>query len=239
MKFRFIVLLILLTIFVAACQAGLPQREILMEVTVEVTRIVVVTATAPQADGPLPVQSPEVDTTQTRSVPTQESTPTASPTDGPTATPDVFPTPIMGQLYVAQQSFQNGEMIWLEPIGQIWVLTTNDEGIQTWINKDDAFEDGMPESDPSLVPPSEGLIQPIRGFGMLWRNDPSIQELLGWATGEEVGYMTNYEYHWGGTVNDAGEYVVGPGYHLVETLNRTIYRFDELTRTWDIVQQEE
>ena len=241
MKFRFIALLILVTILVAACQAGLPQREVLMEVTVEVTRVVVVTATAPQADGPLPLSSPEADTTQTRSVPTQESTSTStpSPTDGPTATPDVFPTPIMGQIFVAQQSFQNGEMMWLEPIDQIWVLTTDGEGVQTWINKDDSFEDGMPESDPSLVAPSTGLIQPIRGFGMLWRNDETVQDMLGWATGEEVGYMTNYEYHWGGTVNDAGEYVAGPGYHLVETLNRTIYRFDELTRTWDIIQQEE
>lgn len=239
MKFRFTVLLILMTILVAACQSGLPQREVLMEVTVEVTRVVVVTATSPQASGPLPLISPEADTTQTQSVPTQQTTPTASPTAGPTATPDVFPTPIVGQIFVAQQSFQNGEMMWLEPIDQIWVLTTDGDGVKTWIVQDDTFEDGMPENDPTLIAPELGLIQPIRGFGMLWRNDQNIQDMLGWATGEEVGYMTNYEYHWGGTVNDAGEYVTGPGYHTVETLNLNVYRFDEATRTWDIVSQSE
>src|SRR5688572_7885535 len=212
MKIRLIAMLIL-TIIVAACQA-MPEREILMEVTVEVTRVVVVTATSPQESGPLPVVSPAPDTTQTQAVPTQESTATPSPTDGPTATPDVFPTPIMGQIFVAQQTFQRGEMFWLQPIDQLWVLTTDSNGVQTWIVQEDTFEDGMPESDESLVAPEAGLIQPIRGFGMLCRNDLNIQNMLGWATGEELGYLTNYEYHWGGTVNAAGEYEAGPGYHV-------------------------
>jgi hypothetical protein len=72
---------------------------------------------------------------------------------------------------------------------------------------------------------------------MLWRNDQNIQNMLGWATGDELGYMTNYEYHWGGTVNDAGEYVPGPGYHVIEAYNGNFYRFDEATRTWEIIRQ--
>jgi hypothetical protein len=235
MKIRFIAMLIL-AIIVAACQA-LPEREILMEVTVVVTQVVVVTATSPQEGGPLPLESPEADTTQTQSVPTAQSSPTASPTEGPTATPDVFPTPITGQIFVAQQTFQRGEMFWLEPIDQIWVLTTDNEGKLVWIVQDDTFEEGMPESDESLLAPGEGLIQPIRGFGMLWRNDQNIQNMLGWATGEELGYLTNYEYHWGGTVSDAGEYVPGPGYHVIEAYNGSVYRFDEATRTWEIIRQ--
>jgi hypothetical protein len=239
MKIRLIAILIL-TIIVAACQA-MPEREILMEVTVEVTRVVIVTATSPQESGPLPLVSPEADTTQTQAVPTQLTEvprePSSTPTLGPTATPDVFPTPIVGQIFVAQQTFQRGEMFWLQPIDQIWVLTTDGNGVQTWIVQDDIFEDGMPESDESLVAPEEGLIQPIRGFGMLWRNDLNIQNMLGWATGAELGYLTNYEYHWGGTVNDAGEYVAGPGYHVVETFIGNVYRFDEATRTWEIIRQ--
>ncbi|MEO0595244.1 MAG: hypothetical protein AAF126_03970, partial [Chloroflexota bacterium] len=58
-------------------------------------------------------------------------------------------------------------------------------------------------------------------------------------THEEFGYTTNYEYHWGGTVDDNNVYTAGPGYHLIETLNRNVYRFDEETRTWEIIRQSE
>ncbi|MGJ3238228.1 MAG: hypothetical protein ACFE0Q_05935 [Anaerolineae bacterium] len=245
-------ILIMALSLLTACDVSGGQ-EIIVEM--EVTRVVVVTAT-PSADdsdtpeaqsGPLPVSSlapsPEatVDAEATADAeaseePTEEATEEVASI---TATPDAFPEPIIGQILVAEQTFQNGKMFWLEPIDQIWVTTTNDEGEQVWINRADNFEEGMPESDPSLEPPAEGLFQPIRGFGMLWRNDAELQNLLGWATGDEFGYSTNYEYHWGGTVNEANEYEAGPGYHLIETLNRTVYRFDEETRTWDIIRQDE
>lgn len=230
----------------AACEAGDPDLIVEMEVTREVTRVVVVTPTAGDGtevaggDGPVPVGSPALTpVSQLTSLPTPESTPTVEPTEGPTATPDVFPTPIIGQITVAEQTFQNGTMFWLQPIDQIWIATTNEDGEQIWINQDDEFEEGMPESDPDLEPPAEGLVQPIRGFGLLWRNDEDLQETLGWATNDEFGYTTNYEYHWGGSVDDDNVYVEGPGYHLIETLNRNVYRFDEETRTWEIIRRTE
>lgn len=246
MKHGFIAILMTIIIMtLTACNATDGQNMIVeMEVTSVVTQVVVVTATPEgasanaQASGPLPVNTPAPEVTEAAEV-TVEATSAVSPTPGPTATPDVFPTPIMGQILVAEQDFQNGKMFWLQPIDQIWIATTNSEGQQVWVNQDDSFEDGMIENDPTLTPPATGLQQPIRGFGMLWRNNPDLQSMLGWATGDEFGYTTNYEYHWGGTVNENNVYEAGPGYHLIHTLNRNVYRFDEETRTWEILRQTE
>ena len=43
----------------------------------------------------------------------------------------------------------------------------------------------MPEYDPDIIPPS-GYYQPVRSFGMVWREHPEIREQLGWAIDEEV-----------------------------------------------------
>lgn len=243
MKQGFIFLLAIILTTLTACEAT-DGQDIIVEM--EVTRVVTVVVTPEgnstdgdadaQSSGPLPVNSPQ---------PTSESTveataaPTETATAGPTATPDVFPEPIVGEIFIAEQDFQNGKMFWLQPINQIWIATTNSEGEQIWINQDDEFEEGMPENDPALTPPATGLLQPVRGFGRIWRADTELQNMVGWATGEEFGYTTNYEYHWGGTVNENNEYAAGPGYHLIQTLNRTIYRFDEETRTWEIIRTAE
>jgi len=210
---------------------GEPEVIYEVEVTRESTRIVVVTATSEDDGGPVPVGSPDLSPEAQRTTiptPEPEATLEAEETAEPTA------TPIVGQILVAQQQFQNGNMFWVQPIDQIWIATTNEDGEQIWINRDDTFQEGMPESDPDLDIPAEGLIQPIRGFGKLWREEPEIQDLVGWATDEEFGYTTNYEYHWGGTLDEPA-----PGYHLIESLNRTVYRFDEATRTWEIIRQPE
>jgi hypothetical protein len=46
-----------------------------------------------------------------------------------------------------------------------------------------------PESDPSIEPPP-GRYQPIRGFGMVWREQPGVRDRLGWAVEPETGYET-------------------------------------------------
>ena len=251
MKHSFIIFLSIILSILTACDPISGQDLIVeMEVTSVVTQLVVVTATpeggsaSTQTSGPIPVNTsaPEA-TTDAEATDdaeaTAETTPAVSPTPGPTATPDIFPTPIIGQIFVAEQDFQNGKMFWLQPINQVWIATTNEDGEQVWINQDDSFEDGMPENDPALTPPASGLLQPIRGFGLLWRDNEDLQTMLGWATGDEFGYTTNYEYHWGGTVSDSNVYQAGPGYHLIQTFNRSIYRFDEENRTWEIIRQAE
>jgi hypothetical protein len=159
-------------------------------------------------------------------------TPMATPTESP------FPTPEVGNLYVAEQEFQNGRMFWVRPINQIWVLRENDDGANIWEVYEDTWEEGMPEEDPTLEPPATGLIQPIRGFGLLWRENDDLREDLGWAIEEEVGYIADYEYHYGGTVED-DTYEPGPGYHLVENLAGRIFRFNEGIWTWEVIETEE
>lgn len=233
MRLRFSIFTLIILVVVAACQSEPPPREVLMEVTVVHTEVVIVTATDPQSAGPVPIQN------ETAAAQSIEAT--LMPTDTQpevTPTPDVFPTPIIGQILVAEQEFQNAKMFWLQPIEQIWILQTDADGVNIWIVRDDSFEDGMSENDFDLTPPAEGLIQPIRGFGFLWRNDDTLRSQIGWATSEEVGYNANYEYHWGGTVDENNVYETGPGYHQLQTHSQEIYRFDEESRTWEIIEPE-
>lgn len=93
----------------------------------------------------------------------------------------------------AEQFFEHGRMIWLqemteslgeEPTGG-YIFVFRDDG--SFARYDDTWIAGQPESDPALIPP-EGLQQPIRGFGKLWRENSDIQAALGWALSAEMGY---------------------------------------------------
>ncbi len=160
-----------------------------------------------------------------------EAVPTATPTLTPT--PDPFPETIVGSIYVAEQRFEGGWMFWLQPNTQIWVLTENDDGKQIWSVYEDTFVEGDAESDPQILPP-EGRLQPIRGFGKLWRENPEVRLAIGWALDVELGHTTRYEYHHGGYVNDDNDYVPAPGYHQVTTLGGDTVQFVEGSRTWRI-----
>jgi hypothetical protein len=231
MKLRLTILVLIILSAFAACQSGPPPTEVLLEVTRLVT--VVVTADTGQ-QGPLPLES----TPSPEHTADVQAEVAASPTPDvtATATQSPIPSPIIGQVYVAEQTFENGSLFWLRPIDQIWILTTSAEETGIWQIVADNFEEGMPESDPALVPP-DGMFQPIRGFGMLWRETPNLRDTLGWATSEEVGYLANYQYHYGGTVDANGNFIQGPGYHLLESVSRTVYRFNEGIWTWEFVEQ--
>ena len=160
-----------------------------------------------------------------------DAVPTATPTITPT--PDPFPTTVIGSIYVAQQRFESGWMFWLQPNTQIWVLTLDNSGESIWSVYDDTFVDGEAESDPQIVPP-EGRYQPIRGFGKLWRENPEVRKIMGWAVELEQGHTTRYEYHQGGYVNQELEYVAEPGNHLVLSASGDTFRFNEASFTWQI-----
>ncbi len=167
---------------------------------------------------------------------TATSAPTATsvpPTQGPTPLPPNFPTPVVEPVQVAEELFEHGRMFWLEPIKQIWVLKITGEGHGTWEVYEDTFKDGEPENDPSLVPP-EGRYQPQRGFGKLWRESPGLREALGWGVTPEFGYVSQYEYHYGGTIDANGNYVPGPGYHIVYSLDGELFRLNEADGTWQL-----
>ena len=85
-----------------------------------------------------------------------------------------------------EQRFDDGLMIWLAATQEILVLFS-DDGSPAWGRYPDTFTEGLPESDDNLAPPPERL-QPVRGFGLVWRENNAVQERLGWALEPELGY---------------------------------------------------
>lgn len=223
---------LVVSLIVAACQGGPPPTVFVMEVTRIVTMVVTPGAESTSEIGTQEATSEALPVETLTAAAT--ATTTETPTPGPTATPDVFPTPVVGQIYVAEQSFENGKMFWLQPVQQNWVATTDENGNNIWQVYDDTFVDGQPENNPTLTPPP-GLIQPVRGFGKLWRETPEVLAALGWATDAEYGYVTRYEYRAGGSVNERNEYVPGVGRHLLTMLDGQVIEFNEEDRSWSIL----
>lgn len=219
-RFRLPVITSLLVIIAvaAACQ-GSPQTQYLLEVTREVTVIVVVTATP--GDG-TPVAAIE-ETAEPEIV----ITPTVTPT------PDPFPPPIVNEIIVSEQAFQYGRMFWLQPSREIWVMIDGEDDTGgVWTVHADTFEEGMPEFDPALIPPN-GLYQPERGFGKLWRENAAIQEALGWAVEPEFGHITQYTYVFRGTVGADNTFIQSPGYHTLNSRDGiTTFIFEETDGMW-------
>ncbi len=125
--------------------------------------------------------------------------------------------------WAAQQPFEHGFMLWLQPSQTIYVFF-NDYGGQTYRMYPDNFKEGDPEFDPSLEPPV-GLHQPIRGFGLVWRTYPDVRENLGWATAPESGFNTWRQSYQGAGTRDLTTWV--------KDINRRIYQLNPLN-TWEI-----
>lgn len=205
---------LILALLVTACQ-GPPPTQIVLVVTA--TPATPETASAAQA-------SPATAAETVTSVP-----PSVAPDLTPTLDP--MPTPVMNRIQVAEQVFEHGRMFWVQPREQIWVMIESGPGQGTWQVYEDTFNEGEPETDPTIIPP-DGMFQPERGFGKLWRDTQAVRDALGWAVTPEFGYVSNYEYHHGGTVNTANEYVPGPGYHVLFSLYDEQFRFNEADGTW-------
>ncbi len=87
----------------------------------------------------------------------------------------------------AYQPFQNGVMIWISSLGThpqpvIYALFSNG----TYQRFNDTFAEGIdPESGGAVPPP--GLLEPVRGFGKVWRENQAARDTLGWALTTEAG----------------------------------------------------
>lgn len=78
-------------------------------------------------------------------------------------------------------NFERGIMVWSQQQDSIYVFY-NDPGFPRWQVFGDAYSDGMPDSDPSFDqnrPPN--VWQPRRGFGLIWRQDQTLRDRIGWA----------------------------------------------------------
>ncbi|MBN1922454.1 MAG: hypothetical protein JW892_14500 [Anaerolineae bacterium] len=88
----------------------------------------------------------------------------------------------------AEQPFEHGLMLWVGEQDAIYILF-EDGGTLRWRTVMDQWDEGDPVDDPSIIPPP-GFFQPVRGFGLVWREEPGIRDSLGWATAPEQGYET-------------------------------------------------
>jgi hypothetical protein len=79
-------------------------------------------------------------------------------------------------------------MIWIKDDDQIYVLFDDGQS-PSWRAYADEWDEGEPEDDPTLTPPA-GMYQPVRGFGLIWREQEDVRERLGWATDREAAFST-------------------------------------------------
>jgi hypothetical protein len=87
------------------------------------------------------------------------------------------------------EHFEHGFMLWTQWNDFIYILFADSQFSPRWDARQNAWFDGMPLNDPGLAPPP-GFFQPVRGFGVAWRDDQAtpgfrVRDRLGWATDEE------------------------------------------------------
>lgn len=85
------------------------------------------------------------------------------------------------------QPFERGDLYWRDTRQ---ILALADSG-QFW-QVADSWQEGMPADDPAFAPPG-GLLQPVRGFGQVWRSNQPIRDALGWGTLPEVPYSAAWQ----------------------------------------------
>lgn len=125
--------------------------------------------------------------------------------------PDVCPAEAAATTDAAYQPFERGHMFWVGVRDRIYALVQQ-EASRMYAAYTDPWEPGLPESDPNLSPPA-GMVQPVRGFGMVWRGEVdsavNLREALGWGTQPEAGYSARFQCD--SAVKYVTCYLSGPG----------------------------
>jgi len=108
--------------------------------------------------------------------------------------------PAAWEVQTAYQPFEHGAMIWSDHIGWypqpvIYVLYAD----STYEHFDDAFDPAVDPVSGDQTPPS-GLVEPIYGFGKVWREQTSVREGLGWATSNETPGTGYFQMFLGGNM---------------------------------------
>ncbi|MBM4029108.1 MAG: hypothetical protein FJ280_27485 [Planctomycetes bacterium] len=97
--------------------------------------------------------------------------------------------------WAAWQPFERGAMLWREDHKVIAVFYAEGQ----WQAFADLWQEGQPASDSSLSPPT-GLVQPVRGFGKVWRERQGVRARLGWAKQAEQGLCITLQEGQGGDI---------------------------------------
>jgi hypothetical protein len=87
----------------------------------------------------------------------------------------------------AFQDYERGIMVWVSSVGagdQPGIYVIYDNGSYQRFN--DTWIGGVDPDSVGLAPPA-GLIEPVRGFGKVWRESPGVSDTIGWARSGEGG----------------------------------------------------
>ena len=136
--------------------------------------------------------------------------------------PSTCPTGDPVSQAAAYQPFEHGAMIWLSAERHMAVLF-NSSDWPRWVLIPDSYQEGMPDTDPAIIPP-DGMVQPVRGFGLAWRSDPTLRARLGWALAREVGYTTLVQ----SDAQTGARYIQGP--------DTSVYVLHPDQSTWDTLR---
>jgi hypothetical protein len=89
-------------------------------------------------------------------------------------------------------------MIWSDHLGwyaQPVVYVLYDDA--TYQRLEDSFDSAVDPVSGGETPPS-GLVEPILGFGKVWRDQPGVRQALGWATAGEMPGAGRFQLFFGG-----------------------------------------
>ncbi|MBI5650679.1 MAG: Ig-like domain-containing protein [Chloroflexi bacterium] len=134
--------------------------------------------------------------------------------------PGTCPQSAAASTPAAEQAFQNGRMIWLKELRVGDVVSANvilvlfSDG--SFNRFTDTWVEGMPELDTSIAPPS-GVLQPVRGFGKVWRENSNVRNKIGWATASEKGFTSTWQAQMRESLPSAGNLKILDG-KVIEVL---------------------
>lgn len=131
------------------------------------------------------------------------------------------------------QPFERGAMIWVRGTRRIYVVAKDSQGYQPlgeWQGFADTWTEGQEPGGGSAPVPN--LYYPQRGFGKVWRENPEVQQRLGYAlTADEQVKQLVLQSFVGGTVIDVrnapgvDDYRLSPGIYLLYTNGRFEFRY--------------
>lgn len=98
------------------------------------------------------------------------------------------------------QQFQGGFMLWVGQQDAIYMFYDG-ATFPRWQVYNDAYQEGIPETDPAFDNAPPGTWQPRRGFGLLWRTQEALRSRLGWALSDrETAFTTQVQIASDGTI---------------------------------------
>ena len=155
--------------------------------------------------------SSAVEILDSTNTPQPTSTPRPTPTDEPSPTPMLSPTPCsiavaprftaawnqyadslgcpINQAHTheaASQDFEHGFLLWRVSPDQVYVMYDDGRlGFYPMSVYPESVRQNPPGGDPNIQPPA-GFQQPVRGFGLIWRDNVQVRDGLGWAVEGEA-----------------------------------------------------